>query len=71
MFNVLYRLETDLITDFQQGLDRIELPASVGGFGGLRLRTAPGGVEVVVDGHTIRLQGQTVAQMDASDFLFV
>jgi len=71
VFATLYRAERDVITDFQQGIDRIELPASVGGYGALRLRAVQGGVEVEVQGHVIRLNGQSVAQMDASDFLFL
>ena len=71
VFAVLTRGEVDRITDFQQGIDRIEMPVSLGGYAALSLRAVSGGVEVSAKGHTILLAGQSLRAMDASDFLFV
>jgi Ca2+-binding RTX toxin-like protein len=60
----------DIITDFTPGEDRIRLTAGVTGFGDLTLDATADGVRVGYGTGTILLEGLTVTDLGASDFLF-
>lgn len=61
----------DAITDFEDGIDRIQLSGTGLSFDDLTLRRLPNGVLVEYgDGDVIRLAGLTTAQITAEDFIF-
>lgn len=63
--------QRDVIQDFEQGIDRIELPRSVGSYSTLSIRNVSGGTEVTTGNLTIFIVGHTASSMDASDLLFL
>jgi len=79
VFRSFVATEMDVITDFQDGIDRIELAGLTGTvsqrFAALAVRdvTVNGEMmaQVNVNGHLIRLEGMRAAQVGVGDFLFV
>lgn len=68
--------EIDLITDFRDGADMIQLAGIAGGsqaarFAALDLSKVPGGVAIEYDGHVIILDGVGIKDVDKGDFIFV
>jgi len=69
----------DVIADFQNGIDRIEMTGLTGTvaqrFAALAIRDVMlNGVmtaQVAYDGHLIRLEGMRASQIGVDDFLFV
>ena len=59
----------NLVTDFQNGVDKI-VAAGVAGFGGLNVGEAQGDAIIRFNGTTIRLDGVDSDLIDASDFIF-
>ncbi|MEO0362621.1 MAG: cadherin-like domain-containing protein, partial [Pseudomonadota bacterium] len=58
----------DLIADFEDGVDRIEIAA--GGFASLKIEDTLGGASVEHAGGRIKLTGVDAEDLDASDFIF-
>ncbi|MDU8911879.1 matrixin family metalloprotease [Aestuariicoccus sp. MJ-SS9] len=70
IFNLLNAGETDIITDFETGTDRLRLTGA-GGFGALDIESASGSLRITVQGHEIVLQGVAAADFGADDILFI
>lgn len=73
IFNALRTGEVDIITDFTTGEDQIRL-VGIQSFTALTLVNFDpfigAGTTVTVAGHTIGIEGVTMAQLDADDFIF-
>jgi Ca2+-binding RTX toxin-like protein len=59
------------ITDFEDGLDKVEIGAGARGFAGLRIADVEGGAQVAFGDVSVRLDGIAAADLSASDFIFV
>lgn len=70
VFSSLVRREYDRITDFEQGVDQIQFARSFS-YSSLEISAVSGGVEMRANGHTIFLDGQRIALIDPSDFIFI
>ena len=62
---------SDRITDFSSGVDRLRLTLPGESFADLELRQLSGAVLVSHGSGQIRLDGLTLAELDAADFLFL
>lgn len=76
IFNSFTRGEVDRVTDWVNGVDRFQLhgvagSGGAGKFAALSITSTVGGVNIRYDGHTIFVEGASVGQFDASDFIFV
>jgi hypothetical protein len=79
VFRSFVATELDVITDFEDGIDRIELAGLTGTvsqpFAAVAVRDVSVNGEVMaqisVNGHLIRLEGIRAAQVGVGDFLFV
>ncbi|MBW0158232.1 calcium-binding protein [Sedimentimonas flavescens] len=75
VFNEYFAGETDVITDFADGYDKIRLMGvtPVGGsrFGALDISAHDGGVEISYAGQSIFLEHFWIEDLDASDFIFI
>ena len=62
----------DSITDFSNGLDRIDILSGATGFAGVTVTASGGGLDTVLQfgGVTVTLLNVSSTQIDASDFLF-
>ncbi|WP_161635604.1 M10 family metallopeptidase C-terminal domain-containing protein [Actibacterium mucosum] len=69
VFNDLINGARDMILDFRDGLDVIELADTT--FGALSFTNMFGGVEINVDGHEIFVAGVFAADLTSDDFNFV
>lgn len=71
VFSPTSAAQRDTIQDFEQGIDRIELPSSAGSFSSLSIRNVATGVEIYTGTLTIFIAGQTTSAMDSTDFIFL
>jgi len=75
VFETFTTNEVDTIKDFEDGIDKIEMQGVSGGYGALTIsETTISGksfVEIDYDGQTIRLESTSLADISASDFIFV
>lgn len=76
IFNSLTNGETDVIWDFENGIDQIRMHGvsgvgMSGRFNNLDISSYSGGAQIEYGGHTIRLEGVSVSELDVSDFIFI
>lgn len=79
IFSAFYNGDTDVITDFQDGIDKIQMsgvqnaPGSglQGYVDALNVTTVAGGVQLSYGGNKIILEGLSASQIDVDDFIFV
>ena len=76
LFNALTAGEADVITDFEDGADRLRLSGvagqgAEGKFAALALSDVAGGVQIGHQGHTILLEGVAVTALGPEDFIFL
>jgi hypothetical protein len=60
----------DLVTDFQNGIDRVEIATSDNRFGDLTIVEVEAGVRIRSDGASILLRGADLSDINAADFIF-
>jgi Ca2+-binding RTX toxin-like protein len=60
----------DLVTDFQNGIDRILINTSDNRFADLTIIEVEAGVRIRSDGATILLRGADLSDINAADFIF-
>ncbi len=76
VFNAFTRGEVDVVTDWENGVDRFQMHGISGAtlsarFSSLTFANVSGGVAIDYQGHRIIVQGATVGNFDQSDFIFV
>ena len=69
VFAALTNGERDMIMDYQDGVDQIEIAGTT--FGALTITNTFGGAEIAVNGHEIFVAGVTAAGLTSDDFNFV
>lgn len=74
VFSKLKRGESDVISDFEDGVDTIKISGVAGGFGALEITDTTYGFEsaalIEVNGHSITVVGVSAADLSADDFNF-
>lgn len=76
IFNAYFSGERDTVTDFEDGIDRIQVHGLTGAnlaarFAQMSISDTSGGALIVVNGQEILLEGVTASQLTISDFIFV
>lgn len=76
IFNTFAAGEVDVVTDWENGVDRFQVHGIPGSslaarFNAMTFTNVIGGVQIEYQGHRIIVEGASVNQFDVSDFIFV
>ncbi|MBO9477220.1 VCBS repeat-containing protein [Shimia sp. R11_0] len=62
---------SDTISDFEDGIDLIEIRGQANGYAGLVVSSSASGVEIAFGNDTIVVEGVSLSKIDVEDFVFV